>query len=293
MRLPLTMELTRGWKFVHGAAKRWNEIHHGACYDATKAGHEVGEMDVFLRENDWREVVLPHDWNTEQPASPKNVPSLGFKPRDEGWYYIEPELPEYPEDACVTLEFEGVMGESVVYVNGVLAARNESGYTPFAVDVSDYVLPGRNIIVVSVDNRRWEGWWYEGAGIYRPVRLRVQSAAHLARRATFARPCLENGSWRVDLSSRVANTTGDCLPFSLRARSLDANGREVATASADGLAAPHGETPSPWQTPASGRRRSRISTPPRSSWPPMGRSSIASARVLAAGRSAGQTRACS
>ena len=243
MELPYTLNLERGWKFVHGDAKRWNHVSHGDCYDATKTGYEVGGMEVFLKENDWQDVVIPHDWNTEQPASPDNIPSLGFKPRDVGWYYIEPELPELPEDACVRLEFDGIMGESVVYVNGVLAGRNESGYTGFAIDVSDYVLPGRNMIVVSVDNRRWEGWWYEGAGIYRPARLEILPAAHFARKSVFLSPTVnEQGEWTLRLTAAVTDSVGAPAECAIRARVLDPDGNEAAFLRADGTAEPYADT---------------------------------------------------
>ncbi len=238
----ITMNLNTGWKFIHGEAKRWEYINHSVCYDFTKTGHEIGEKDVFLAQNDWRDVSIPHDWNTEQSASPEHAPSLGFKPRDTGWYYKEITLPEYAEDTCISLEFDGIMGESVVYVNGVLAHRNESGYTGFAFDISDYVQPGENLIVVSVDNRRWEGWWYEGAGIYRPVRLKMRSAVHIARKSVFVNPVLKNGAWTVEISAKIANTTHEEAPFSLNAVILDESGAEIAALQTAAAAKPMAET---------------------------------------------------
>ena len=237
------LRLETGWKFIHGEPKRWERVDHGVCYDMTKAGHEVARMEVFLHQNDWQDVTVPHDWNTEQPASPEYIPSLGFKPRDEGWYYNEFELPEYAEDASVLLDFEGVMGESVVYVNGVLAARNETGYTGFALDISDYVLAGqKNMIVVSVDNRRWEGWWYEGAGIYRPVTVQIRPAVHFGRMKTFVKPVLNEGKWTVDVTAGIENAAGESVPVTVRAQLFDAQGEPVGCAEASAAAAAYGET---------------------------------------------------
>lgn len=225
----VVLELERGWKFCYGEVKRWERVNHGICYDTTKTGREIGDLDVFLAENDWIDISVPHDWNTAQSAEPSAIPSLGFKPRDIGWYYKEIELPEFMDDACVMLEFEGIMGESVVYVNGALAARNESGYTGFCFDISDYVLPGqKNMIVVSVDNRRWEGWWYEGAGIYRPAHLYIKPSVHLGHMKTFIRPELQNGQWNVQLSSEIVNTVEDVYSAVLQSRIMDADGCCVA-----------------------------------------------------------------
>lgn len=237
------MDLERGWKFCFGDVRRWERVDHSVCYDTTKTGHEIGEIDVFLQKNDWIDAVVPHDWNTMQPAAPENIPSLGFKPRDIGWYYYEIELPEYEDDACVLLEFEGVMGECVVYVNGVLAARNESGYTGFCFDISDYVLSGKkNMIVVSVDNRRWEGWWYEGAGIYRPVHLYIKPAVHIGHMKTFVRPQLLDGRWNLKVLSEIENTSGDEAAFEMKTRIFDDKGAICAQLSASGTAQAYAET---------------------------------------------------
>lgn len=237
----LKLNLERGWKFCFGDVKRWHRVDHDVCYQTTKIGFEIGVLDVFLNENEWIDVGVPHDWNTQQLSHPDNHPSNGFKPRGIGWYYNEFEMPEYEDDACVLLDFEGVMGESVVYVNGVLAARNESGYTGFTFDISDYVLPGeKNMIVVSVDNTRWEGWWYEGAGIYRPVQLHIKPATHFAHMKTFVRPELKDGNWSVKLSSELENTGAADQAAEISARILDAEGVCIAQLKAEGAAPAYG-----------------------------------------------------
>ena len=221
--------LDEGWQFCLGDVKRWNRVDHDVCYNTTKAGQEVGDMQVFLEDNVWMPVAIPHDWNTRQASDPSESPDNGFKPRGIGWYYNEIDLPDYGKDAYVLLEFEGIMGESVVYVNGVLAARNESGYTAFAVDVSDYMLPGQqNRIVVSVDNTRWEGWWYEGAGIYRPVRLFIKPAIHLSYLKTFVRPMLENGAWRIRVSTEIENSSAQAVTAELQICILNREGACIA-----------------------------------------------------------------
>lgn len=234
-RETILLPLVRGWKFCCGDVKRWERVNHDVCYATTKIGAEVGVMDVFLNQNDWTDVTVPHDWNTAQLSEPENHPSNGFKPRGIAWYYNEFDMPEYGDDACVLLEFEGIMGESVVYVNGVLAARNESGYTGFTFDISDYVLSGeKNMIVVSVDNTRWEGWWYEGAGIYRPAQIRIKPQVHFAHMKTFVRPELKDGIWNVRLLSTLENSGEAAAVAEISARILDAEGGCVASLTAKG-----------------------------------------------------------
>ena len=225
----IILRLESDWKFCLGDVKRWTRVDHRICYGTTKAGQEVGDMEIFLKENPWIAVGVPHDWSTGELCRPDAHPSNGFKPRGIAWYYKEFDLPEYEEDACAILEFEGVMGESVVYVNGVLAMRSESGYTAFHADVSDYLLPGqKNMIVVSVDNSRWEGWWYEGAGIYRPVQLIIKPSVHFSHRKIFVRPWLESGWWSVRVISDVENTWNEAGRAEVVSRILDASGACVA-----------------------------------------------------------------
>lgn len=219
------VNLDNGWRFHLGEPKRWDRLDHQVCYDMTKAGSEVGDMRVFLEENEWQEVSMPHDWCTALASDPAAMPSNGFKPRTVGWYYLSFDVPAYEEDAQLLLEFEGVMGESRVYVNGTYAMCNQSGYTGFFADVSDLVQPGENHLVLYVDNRRWEGWWYEGAGIYRPVRLLVLPGVHIAHLSPFAHAEKEGEAWMVQLSATIANSTGTTAERTVCLRILDAEGR--------------------------------------------------------------------
>lgn len=230
----MKIDLLKGWKFCYGDVKRWERVDHHVCYAVAKAGGEVGDMKVFLEENDWQEVCVPHDWNTYQSSQPDEYPSNGFKPRGTGWYYNEFELPEYDDSSCVLLEFEGIMGESVVYVNGVLAARNESGYTGFTTDISDYLLSGeKNIIVVSVDNTRWEGWWYEGAGIYRPVHIYIKPETHLAHRRTFISPIRNGKNWDISVETMVETCAGASTEYEISAGICSPDGALVCSMKAN------------------------------------------------------------
>jgi beta-galactosidase len=96
-------------------------------------------------------------------------------------------LPLEPIESA-KLTFEGVLGQCVVYVNGVVAGRNFSGYNSFTMEIGDYLLPGeKNTLHVYVDARKAEGWWYEGNGLYRPVYVRFYKGAHFERIDCFVR----------------------------------------------------------------------------------------------------------
>ena len=69
--------------------------------------------------------------------------------------------------------------------NGYVVGGNASGYAPFRVDVTDFAnYGGRNVLTVRVDATLGEGWFYEGAGIYRHVRLVKTAPVHVAQWGT-------------------------------------------------------------------------------------------------------------
>ena len=163
------LQLRKGWKFHTGEIKRLEKIGIGLSHETCQAGGAVRELDLSGQQTKWSEVDLPHDWLTEQPFDRTADPAGGYKKRGTGWYYLSFQLPDSRIERA-RLVFEGVLGKSTVYVNGVTAARNFSGYNRFSCEIGDYLLPGgENTIALHVDARRWEGWWYEGAGLYRPV----------------------------------------------------------------------------------------------------------------------------
>ncbi|MFB9769249.1 sugar-binding domain-containing protein [Lactiplantibacillus modestisalitolerans] len=129
---------------------------------------------------DWQTVTLPHDWKMTQPYvnDPQNLMS-GSKPDGVGYYRRTFDLPAagYQHQRYV-LHFDGVMRMADVWLNGSYLGHNNSGYTAFEFDVTAmarYGNEGTNVLLVRTDTTTGpEGWWYEGAGIYRSVWLEAQ-----------------------------------------------------------------------------------------------------------------------
>src|SRR5208283_5658785 len=81
-------------------------------------------------------------------------------------------LPQQDAGKRLWLEFDGAFRDSRVYVNGFFVGHHESGYSSFRYDITDVAnCGGRNAVAVRVDATQFEGWFYEGAGIYRHVWL--------------------------------------------------------------------------------------------------------------------------
>jgi beta-galactosidase len=134
------------------------------------------DFDAQLGKN-WSQVTLPHDWKTKQ--SYENDPALlmsGSKADGIGYYRKIFSMSEkLVDEKRVILHFEGVMREADVWLNGAYLGHNNSGYTSFSFDITEmakYGEEGCNVLLVRVDTTTGaEGWWYEGAGIYRDVWL--------------------------------------------------------------------------------------------------------------------------
>ena len=142
---------------------------------------------------DWKEVNLPHDWAVEgtfvHDDSMGNQPAVsGYLPTGIGIYRKEFEIPETDKGKKVSIEFDGIFRNSTVWLNGHLMGNHLSGYTPSNYDVTDvlrYGKEGKNVLLVKVDASEYEGWWYEGAGIYRHVWLVKTDRLHVARFGTY------------------------------------------------------------------------------------------------------------
>ena len=163
------------------------------AYMATKAGFARGPAGYAYREEGWEGVELPHDWAVEGEFDRFANVTHGYRPRGTGWYRKSFLLAEEDRARKVRLEFDGVLTHCTVWVNGHLMKRHFGGYMGFAVDISDVAYFGEkeNVVAVKVEAKEFEGWWYEGAGIYRHVWLVKTAAVHVEQWGVFVKPVKE------------------------------------------------------------------------------------------------------
>jgi len=222
------LKLDKGWKFHLGQVRRMNELQHDDTYSACKAGGALGNTDMFLNKNYWQDIQVPHDWQTTLPLDPGEATARGYKPRGVGWYYVKFRLPDMPIENA-RLVFEGVMGQCVVYVNGTIAVRNFSGYNRFSCEVGSYLLPNAdNLIAVFVDATTFEGWWYEGAGLYRPVYIEFRDTVRLDVPDCFVRGSQKCQTWEVDADLKILGLDTDIEDIHVRVQLKDPKGNMIA-----------------------------------------------------------------
>lgn len=132
----------------------------------------------------------------------------GFYERPNAWYRKYFHLDETDRKKRLSLHFEGIATHSVIYLNGFLIYRSQSGYTSFEVDITDFVHYGEeaNLLSVYIKNHESEGWWYEGAGIYRHVWLIKTGLVSVDTWGTFVRTRRQtNDLWDTLIDTELRN----------------------------------------------------------------------------------------
>lgn len=194
-----------------------------------------------------------------QPKNPRSRRSAygghGYLPVYPAWYRREFSLPASASGKDVWLQFGGVYRDAIVFVNGKFVEQHPDGYTTFRIDITPEIRAGaKNEIAVFVDPRWWEGWWYEGGGIYRHVRLIVTGKLQVAPWGTFVigkvggpirhdAPDGDHAPADLTIQTTIRNDHNDGRQFTLVSQILDPEGKVAATTtSEESLAAGQAET---------------------------------------------------
>ena len=175
-----------GWKFAFGnASSPAKDFGRGTEYFNyfTKAAsiHNEGPYAVNFDDSGWKDVQLPHDWVVDLPFSPEASHSHGYKTvgwkwpeTSVGWYRKHFTVPAEALGQPVSLRFDGIFRDSDIWVNGFWLGGERSGYTTAIYNIAEYLnYGGDNVVAVRADATFEEGWFYEGAGIYRHVWLTI------------------------------------------------------------------------------------------------------------------------
>jgi len=196
----------------------------------------------------WRKVDVPHDWSIAGPFD-QNSPSGGagaFLPGGVGWYRKHLVVPKEYAGRRITVEFDGIMANSEVWINGRSLGKRPNGYVSLRYDLTDALHFGdgqANVLAVRADtSQQPASRWYTGAGIYRHVRLIVTDPIHLDQWAAFvSTPEVAQDRAVVRVRTAVKNESDKEQAISLRIALMGPDGNPV------------GQADTPPQTIASGR----------------------------------------
>jgi beta-galactosidase len=228
------------WKFHLGhAADPSKDFNYGVANIFAKTGVAVGTpITQRFDDKEWSSVDLPHDWAVELPFANVNNPDVmshGYKPvgglfpeTSIGWYRKHFTVARSDSGQRLRLQFDGVFRDANFWLNGFYLGHNLSGYTGVSFDVTDYVDYGHeNVLVVRVDASQYEGWFYEGAGIYRHVWLNKYNNVHVAENGMFVYTNVQKTSATVNIETTVENKSLSSSNCSVSALITDRGGKII------------------------------------------------------------------
>ncbi|HET7116648.1 MAG TPA: glycoside hydrolase family 2 TIM barrel-domain containing protein, partial [Hanamia sp.] len=233
------------WKFHLGnASDPSKDFNYSIANIFSKSG-AAGNSAINPKFNDssWRTLNLPHDWAVELPFvySPNfDVMAHGYKPvgglfpeTSIGWYRKTFFVAKNDSSKKISIRFDGIYRDANIWLNGFFVGNNMSGYSGIEYDVSDFVKYGEeNTLVVRVDATQYEGWFYEGAGIYRHVWLIKTDKFHINPNELFIHSKQTNKSAIVSVEIPIINgnlksNNGDTYSYI-----TDRDGRKIAQSKA-------------------------------------------------------------
>ena len=252
-----TIRLDKDWKFALGhAGDPKKDFGCGTEYFnyLTKANsiHNVGPYSSKIDDSTWQEVSVPHDWVTTLPYAREASHSHGYKtvgykyPNTSiGWYRKTIKIPASDLGKRLMLRFDGIFRNARVWFNGFYMGTEPSGYVTQIYDITPYIKYGEdNLICVRADATLEEGWFYEGAGIYRDVWLEKSAEVSVAPFGTFVYAELKDAysEAKLKIETEVSNSSLKPQLCEVAQRLLDADGNEIARSTATTLGLKSKET---------------------------------------------------
>lgn len=244
-----------GWKFHFGhAANPDKDFNYSVATVLSKSGNGAKTaIDAKFVDTTWTSVNLPHDWAVGLPfvnVDNFDVQSHGYKPvgglfpeTSIGWYRKHFAVSPSDKGQRFELQFDGIYRDARVWVNGFYCGRNESGYIGANYDITDFVsFDKENVVVVRVDATQYEGWFYEGAGIYRHVWLNQYNNTHIATDGVFAHAKVSGSKANITVETEITNEGFSISDVAVSAVLKDRSGKVVASSNASSLSITAGDT---------------------------------------------------
>jgi len=238
------------WKFSFGhAANPEKDFNYSIKTIFSKSGGAAGTaIDPKFKDTAWRTLTLPHDWAVELPfvnIDNFDVESHGYKPvgglfpaTSIGWYRKHFTVAKADSGQRFQIQFDGIFRDANIWINGFYLGNNKSGYVGVNYDVTDFINYDRdNVITVRADATQYEGWFYEGAGIYRHVWLNKYQNTHIVSDGVFAYSTIVNNKTTLTVETTVANENFSAADYSINTYLTDRSGKIIGTAKEQAVSA--------------------------------------------------------
>jgi beta-galactosidase len=206
-----------------------------------KGDIQNGQLTEF-NDEDWRTLDLTHDWAIEGPFTQDVGYKGGYLPYPGiGWYRKSFRVSSDTKNLMI--EFDGIMRNSQIWLNGKYIGGWPYGYTSFAIDISDKIdRENENLIAVRVENQDSSSRWYPGSGIYRNVWLTYTNAVHVDHWGTqITTPEISKESARVNMNTIVVNSGSSPVSLTLETSIVDKGGKTIQIAEGKAIKLEGGE----------------------------------------------------
>ena len=233
------------WKFHLGNADDPSKDFNFKIANIFSKTGKAENTPISTRFDDslWRNVQLPHDWAVELPfenSSNPDVMAHGYKPvgglypeNSIGWYRKSFDIAKVDSNKRFSITFDGMFRDAMIWLNGFYLGNNESGYIGVTYDITDYInFRRKNVLVVRVDASQYEGWFYEGAGIYRHVWLNKFNNIHIAQDGVFVCNEIKGNQANVFVESTIENSSLENESCKVQVALYDRSGKEIKSSSA-------------------------------------------------------------
>lgn len=244
------INLSKNWLFHKGDIEVERPADKGPVYAQSKTERKkIGPAAYHYHDkpNDygneceknssyWYRVDLPHDYIVEQDNDQTQNNGHGYFKYENAWYRKHFELDPEFAGKRITLRFDGIATCSTIYLNGCLMGHNYSAYNSFEIDITSVAFFDKeNVLSVYVNTEEFEGWWYQGGGIYRDVTLTVTEPVAIDLWGVYAPyEKLGDNIWQVNLETTVINASFEDATVTAKTEIKDKNGNTVAAAEGEG-----------------------------------------------------------
>jgi beta-galactosidase len=212
------ISLDEDWKFHFGHAANAEKDFN---YSKTALLHKSNVFATTIVhpkfiDSTWKKINIPHDWAVELPfikSEQVEMDSHGYKPvggaypeTSIGWYRKHFSVDKSKSKKRFELQFDGIYRNAEIWLNGFYVGTNFSGYVGNSYDVSDYInFEGNNVLVIRVDATQYEGWFYEGAGIYRHAWLHITDKTFIPQDGVFVHSEVKGKNAEVTIETTIQN----------------------------------------------------------------------------------------
>lgn len=237
------LNFDNNWKFAFGnAANPEKDFNYSIRTIFSKSGGAAGTaIEPRFNDSSWRSLNLPHDWAVELPfvnIDNFDVESHGYKPvgglfpsTSIGWYRKHFIISKADSGQRFQLQFDGIFRDANIWVNGFFLGNNKSGYLGASYDITDFInFDKDNVVVVRADATQYEGWFYEGAGIYRHVWLNSYPNIHIANDGVFAYADINENKATLSVETTISNENNYSGNYSINTYLTDRAGNKAGSA---------------------------------------------------------------